>query len=374
MASRMTGVFTPTGSMLEPRYFHNAVRIADLGVLVIAGEGTLEALGSRFDQVAPGTRGCASTTRTMASAEFYHQASGQWSTVAPLPFPRSASGAVVLQSGIVLLTAGSESGQSISDVQLYNVSTHRWTPTGPLHTPRFGHTSTLLASGNVLVVGGNNLQSGAGQVQDSVECYDPLTGHWQRKAWLPVDAMNHTATLLPTGEVLVVGGYSGMQNTTLARAFLYDPTSRRWTERRPLPAPRMQHTATLLADGRVLICGGADEPFGPAQDLAFIYDPVLNSWDRTLMCVPRKDHSATRLATGEVLVVGASSLSQPEQAATAELYDPRSAQWSLTAPLQPGRFGHGACCLSTGQVLIAGGSRATPHPAPLANAELFTLA
>jgi hypothetical protein len=40
----------------------------------------------------------------------------------------------------------------------------------------------------------------------------------------------------------------------------------------------------------------------------------------------------------------------------------------------PGRFGHSACCLSAGQVLIAGGSRATPHPAPLSNAELFTLA
>ncbi|WP_081253162.1 Kelch repeat-containing protein [Pseudomonas yamanorum] len=195
MASLMTGVFTPTGSMLEPRYFLNAVGIGDLAVLVIAGEGPGEASGPRFDQLAPGAPGCASTTRIMASVEFYHQASGQWSTVAPLPFPRSASAAVVLQSGIVLLTAGSESGQSISDVQLYNVSTNRWTPARPLHTPRYGHTSTLLASGNVLVVGGNNLQSGGGQVQDSVECYDPLTGHWQRKAWLPVDAMNHTATL-----------------------------------------------------------------------------------------------------------------------------------------------------------------------------------
>lgn len=374
MPALITGTFTPTGSMLEPRSFHSCVRIADQGVLVIAGAGPGEASGLRFDQLAPGTPGRSSATRTMASVEFYHQASGQWSTVAPLPVPRSASEAVVLQSGIVLLTAGSEGGQSISDAQLYNVSTNRWTPTGALHTPRFGHTGTLLASGNVLVVGGNNLQSGGGQVQDSVECYDPLTGHWQRKAWLPVDAMNHTATLLSTGEVLVVGGYSGMQNAALPRAFLYDPTTHRWTERRPLPAPRMQHTATLLADGRVLICGGAAEPFGPAQDLAFIYDPVRNSWDRTLMCVPRKEHSATRLVTGEVLVVGASSLSQPEHAATAELYDPRSAQWSLTAPLQPGRFGHSACCLSTGQVLIAGGSRATPHPAPLSNAELFTLA
>ncbi|WP_172834506.1 hypothetical protein [Pseudomonas yamanorum] len=38
MASLMTGVFTPTGSMLEPRSFHNAVGIGDLGVLVIPGK------------------------------------------------------------------------------------------------------------------------------------------------------------------------------------------------------------------------------------------------------------------------------------------------------------------------------------------------
>ncbi len=49
MASLMTGVFTPTGSMLEPRYFHNSVGIGDLGVLVIAGEGPGEASGPRFD-------------------------------------------------------------------------------------------------------------------------------------------------------------------------------------------------------------------------------------------------------------------------------------------------------------------------------------
>jgi Galactose oxidase, central domain len=48
-----------------------------------------------------------------------------------------------------------------------------WTYTGSLNTPRAGHTATLLPNGKVLVVGG----SGAG-VPDTADLYDPVTGTW----------------------------------------------------------------------------------------------------------------------------------------------------------------------------------------------------
>jgi hypothetical protein len=65
--------------------------------------------------------------------------------------------------------------------------------------------------------------------------------------------LEHTATLLPNGKVLVAGGYTG--TTYLASAELYDPASGTWTATGSLVTARGIHTATLLPNGKVLVVG-----------------------------------------------------------------------------------------------------------------------
>ena len=64
----------------------------------------------------------------------------------------------------------------------------------------------------------------------------------------------HTATLLPSGKVLVAGGDT--LSDPLSSAELYDPASGTWTPTGSLVTARDYHTATLLPDGRVLVAGG----------------------------------------------------------------------------------------------------------------------
>src|ERR1017187_4439744 len=56
---------------------------------------------------------------------------------------------------------------------------------------------------------------------------------------------NHTATLLPNGKVIVVGGRDS-NNVSLACAELYDPATGTWTTTGSLNIARYDHTATLL--------------------------------------------------------------------------------------------------------------------------------
>src|SRR2546429_9353651 len=63
--------------------------------------------------------------------------------------------------------------------------------------------------------------------------------------------VGHTATLLPSGLVLVAGGFG--RSTVLASAELYDPASNTWSVAGSLATARADHTATLLPSGQVLV-------------------------------------------------------------------------------------------------------------------------
>ena len=122
--------------------------------------------------------------------------------------------------------------------------------TGSLATARLNHTATLLPNGKVLVAGGLR-----GGTLASAELYDPANGTWAATGSLATARYCHTATLLPNGKVLVAGGRDSSLNT-LASAELYDPTSGTWTTTGSLATARYSHTATLLPSGKVLVVGG----------------------------------------------------------------------------------------------------------------------
>ena len=73
-------------------------------------------------------------------------------------------------------------------------------PTGSMNTSRIDHTATLLANGEVLVAGGTNNSTG---YLSSAELYNPSTRKWAVTGSMTVPRDGHDAVLLPNGEVLV---------------------------------------------------------------------------------------------------------------------------------------------------------------------------
>lgn len=80
-------------------------------------------------------------------------------------------------------------------------------------------TATLLRNGKVLFTAGHH--DGA-FVNLNAELYDPALGIWSEVTTPERSHAEHTATLLPSGKVLVAGGTLNSGNDTLARTDLYD--------------------------------------------------------------------------------------------------------------------------------------------------------
>src|SRR5207245_5761792 len=129
---------------------------------------------------------------------------------------------------------------------------------------------TLLADGRSLLVGGND---SAGPTEVAA-IWDP---HAKSKTALDnklqVARAWHTATMLPNGTVLILGGI-GKNRQVVDSAELYDSATQTFAL---LPSttltPRTYHTATLLTEGRVLITGGLSDQ-NIVLDRVELWDPI----------------------------------------------------------------------------------------------------
>ena len=253
--------------------------------------------------------------------------------------------------------------------ELFDPATARWSVTGSMSSDRANHFGVRLPDGRVLVAGG----VGNGTT-NSAEIYDPSSGTWSAAASMASVRSNSTITLLHNGKVLVTGGGTatnafGGQNT----AELFDPASGKWATAGTMTTTRNLHTATLLPDGRVLVVGGADfaDRTGNLRSSAEVYDPKTGAFTATgSMRTARGFHTATLLPNGKVLVTGGSNLSNIIYD-SAELYDPASGEWSLAASMSGVRISHTATLLSNGKVLVAGGFNANATNSTYKSAEVY---
>jgi N-acetylneuraminic acid mutarotase len=235
--------------------------------------------------------------------------------------------------------------------------------TSSLINGREFHTATLLPNGKVLVVGGIVPFT---TTFASAELFDPSSGTWTSAGSLSRARCQHTATLLPNGKVLIAGGLTAFGGTALASCEIYDPSTGSWSATGNMETARDSHTATLLPDGRVLVADGASGGFYNSATVASaeVYDPDSGLWTTTQTPNrPRSNHTATLLPNGKVLVAGGANSDGALE--SAELFDPGAGTWAFTGNLTGARYTHVGTLLSNGKVLIAGGYAQNPVGAEL---------
>ncbi len=222
----------------------------------------------------------------------------------------------------------------------------QWTTVTPMNEKRSEHIAVALPTGNVLVAGGWNLVN-----SKTAEVYNPVANTWTLVGAMSAFHSTAAATILANGNVLIVGGYDGTSNTGVCE--LYDTTTKTWTTTGSLANGRSYHTATLLTNGKVLVVGGYNGTTNLTQ--CELYDPVAKTWSSAgMLTAGRSYHTATLMASGKVLVAGGYN-STSFQLNSVEIYDPATNTWAAGATMLNVRSRHGASLLKDGKVMVSGG-------------------
>jgi len=313
----------------------------------------------------------------------------KFSTGGLLNIARSDFTATPLQNGMVLIAGGINSAGAVEkSVELYDVVNNKWVRTGDMKTARRGHAATLLRDGRVLITGGYDGTAATTALNKS-ETYDPATGIWTATKSTLIEARRwHTSTLLGNGKVLITGGAVSSGNGTVAE--LYDPdpaAANSFTSAGTMSIAREGHTATLLPSGKVLVIGRSNNEgsrltvggisYNSARTTE-VYDPSVNTWSLgPVLNIGRDSHTATAIpskttpSTDYILVTGGYGGSN-----TAELLMVTATTlgtWTpVTATMSVWRALHTSTYISaSGDVLIIGGYNASSQM--LTSTELFTL-
>jgi hypothetical protein len=301
----LSRTFTPAGSMTEPRAGHAAIRLGDGRVLISGGEYCCQTYGSHADQ-------------TISSAELFDPSTGTFMKTGPTAFERSGHTAILLRDGRVLVVGGANGGDPDGTAEIYDPTTGAFTTTGAMTVGRHGFSASLLLDGRVLVAGGIGWTGYPEARLASAELYDPATGVFTPTGKMSVPRDGFTATVLSDGHVLMAGGYSRATGQGdpdyLAGTDIFDPASGTFAPGPTMTAVRSGQSATLLPSGRVLVIGGETcclYDAGPTHLLSTteFYDPATGSFRSTgIEPLTRTMPFVIALSDGSLLLLGGQEL------------------------------------------------------------------
>jgi len=251
---------------------------------------------------------------------------------------RDGFGLAVLPGGSVIAAGGYSLTNSVGLTEIWDPTSGTWSKKRDLLTVRSPCSATVVPSGKVVVIGGSAATG---------ETYDPSINEWTAIADDGRFSV-HSTTLLPTGKILVVGA----GDLVWRQPRLYDPTADSWSEAGTMTSPRENHAAHLMYDGRVAVLGGFN---GTDRYLSTIeiYAPATNTWsDGGALRVERMGLASAILPDKRILLAGGYNSAA---LSSAEIYDPLTKTSVATSSMSKPRSAAKAFALSSGRVLVIGG-------------------
>lgn len=212
----------------------------------------------------------------LASSELYDPALGRFEPGPTMTEPRTRHAAATLADGRVLIVGGLRARhQATASAELFDPKTGRFSAVGPMLGARYKHAAVTLRDGRVLVVGGSSGRDEHGLLA-TTEFFDPATGRFSAGPALGAGRFKiaDAVAVLPDGMVIVAGGAPAIEAWRPGDATF-----------RPLVGASLAETwhfgtGVVLPSGELLIAGG--------------YDARIRATARTWMLKTAPERSAAR--------------------------------------------------------------------------------
>jgi Kelch motif/Galactose oxidase, central domain len=221
--------FVAAGALATARGGLTATHLANDHVLVIGGSDDRRSLAS-IEELDPRTR--------------------SWRTVGSLAVPRTGHTATLLADGRVLVIGGESAPHTVvASAEIFDPASGVSTPTGSLAVRRYKHGAVTLANGDVLVVAGSDERDWRGK-SATTEIYDVRAGRFRAGPALAAERFKlpNAVLRLPDGDIVIAGGAATIERVRSTSRIIGS-----------LGAASYYGTATLLPSGELVVIGGYDD-------------------------------------------------------------------------------------------------------------------
>ena len=189
--------------------------------------------------------------------------SQQWTDPYPRMPTHRALPAVATYNQWLVVAGGWNDFNELATVELLNTDSQQWLSTTPLPVKCCNMTSNIIED-NLYLVGGTlskqvliaHLPTITMQTPDITKS----SAQWQP---LPPAPLEWSAGITLHGSLLAIGGNDGTDSSTAI--YIYQPDTKEWSKVGNLPTGRSHCSSTLLPSGEILVAGGFNSSGYPSS-------------------------------------------------------------------------------------------------------------
>jgi len=277
-----------------------------------------------------------------------------WRHLSQLP-AKSFNQCVAVMDGFLYVAGGEDQNDArnqakhaVSTLSRYDPRFNTWLHLASMRQRRT-HFSLAATGGRLFAIGGRNVEG----LLATTESYLPSSNTWQIRVPMDVPRCCHSSATLPSGDILVTGGYI---NCAYSRSVAhYNIETDSWSEKAPLETPRGWHCSATLA-GKVYVVGGSQlGPGGERVDVLSVevYSPESGTWSRAAPLPLGVSTAGLSPFAEKLYLLGGWNEAEKRYKAAVQKYDPDTDSWSAAEDLPEPTVGVSCCTLTL-----------PPRPAP----------
>lgn len=206
----------------------------------------------------PATTATGAQSFATTAAWRYDTTDDTWTSLPNLPAARGSMAMALVGRTLYAFGGSDASRVDKADHWALNLdnTSAGWVSRAAMPAPR-NHFAAVAVNGLVYAVGGQTKQDSQAIYHADVFRYNPATNTWDSVAPTLSPARSHAnnSLVLHQGRIIILGGVTNANTTTMANVEAYDPASNKWSVLTALPTRAMAGVAGSFGD-KIIFSGG----------------------------------------------------------------------------------------------------------------------